>query len=77
MACGRELLSTNVVSVLLSDASLRSADAVANVPFDLYQRHLVVAKGAIGPLTGLNLLIDTGTIPSMVDQNRPQAALAD
>jgi Aspartyl protease len=37
------------------------------VPFELYQRHLVVTKGSIGRLNGLSLLIDTGTIPSMVD----------
>ena len=37
------------------------------MPFDLYQRHLVVTKGSIGGLKGLNLLIDTGTIPSVVD----------
>jgi hypothetical protein len=37
------------------------------VPFELYQHHLIVTKGSIGPLNGLSLLIDTGTIPSMVD----------
>jgi hypothetical protein len=37
------------------------------VPFELFQHHLVVAKGSVGRLNGLNLLIDTGTIPSMVD----------
>jgi hypothetical protein len=37
------------------------------VPVELYQHHLVVAKGSIGELSGLNLLIDTGAIPSVVD----------
>jgi hypothetical protein len=37
------------------------------VPFERYQHHLIVTKGSIGPLNGLSLLIDTGTIPSMVD----------
>jgi hypothetical protein len=55
-----------VASVLVSGVPLRSAETIAEVPFELYQRHLVVTKGSIGPLTGLNLLIDTGTIPSTV-----------
>jgi len=37
------------------------------VPFALYQHHLIVTKGSIGSPNGLSLLIDTGTIPSMVD----------
>jgi predicted aspartyl protease len=40
----------------------------ADVPFDLVQQHLIVAKGSIAGLRGLNLLIDTGTIPSVLDQ---------
>jgi hypothetical protein len=40
---------------------------MAEVPFELYQHHLVVTKGSIGPLNGRNLLIDTGTIPGVVD----------
>ena len=38
------------------------------MPFDLLEQHLVVARGTIGGLRGLNLLIDTGTIPSVVDR---------
>ena len=57
-----------VASALVSTTPLRSAGATAEVPFELYQHHLVVAKGAIGQLSNLNLLIDTGTIPSAVDQ---------
>lgn len=56
-----------VVSALVSGVPLRSAETIAEVPFELYQRHLVVTKGSIGRLKGLNLLIDTGTIPSTVD----------
>jgi hypothetical protein len=37
------------------------------VRVELYQHHLVVTKGSVGRLSDLNLLIDTGTIPSMVD----------
>ena len=56
-----------IASVLVSGSPLRSTETLAEVPFELYQHHLVVIKGSIGRLNGLNLLIDTGTIPSMVD----------
>lgn len=36
--------------------------------FELRERYQVVARGVIGRLEGLNLLIDTGSIPSMVDR---------
>jgi predicted aspartyl protease len=35
--------------------------------FQLRDAYLVIAQGAIGPLDRLNLLIDTGAIPGMVD----------
>ena len=60
-------LSAVVATVLLSWTPLLSLETVAEVPFELYQQHLIVTKGSIGPLNGLSLLIDTGTIPSMVD----------
>jgi predicted aspartyl protease len=40
----------------------------ADVPFDLVEQHLIVAKGSVAGLRGLNLLIDTGTIPSVVNK---------
>jgi hypothetical protein len=65
--CGTTGLSAVVATVLLSGTPLLSRETVAEVPFELYQHHLIVTKGSIGPLNGLSLLIDTGTIPSMVD----------
>ena len=56
-----------VAALLVSGSPLRSADIDGEVPFELYQQHLVVTKGSVGPLKGLNLLVDTGTIPSVVD----------
>jgi hypothetical protein len=51
-----------------ADAVLsRSTETIAEVPFELYQHHLIVTRGSIGRLDGLSLLIDTGSIPSMVD----------
>jgi hypothetical protein len=64
--CGTTGLSAVVATVLFSGTSLLSLETVAEVPFELYQHHLIVTKGSIGPLKGLSLLIDTGTIPSMV-----------
>ena len=60
-------LSAVVASVLLSWTPLLSLETVVEVPFELYQHHLIVTKGTIGSLNGLRLLIDTGTIPSIVD----------
>jgi predicted aspartyl protease len=55
------------------DAKTRSPQADAatrpgDVPFDLVQRHLIVVKGSAAELHELNLLIDTGTIPSVLDR---------
>ncbi len=36
--------------------------------FELVERHLIVIRGSVGGLDGLKLLIDTGSIPSMVDK---------
>lgn len=67
MAHGRTCLSAVVASLLVSGTALRSAEPTAEVPFELYQRHLIVTKGSIGRLNDLSLLIDTGAIPSVVD----------
>jgi predicted aspartyl protease len=40
----------------------------APVKFDLIEQHQIVVRGSIGPLEGLKFLIDTGSIPSMVDR---------
>ena len=39
-----------------------------SLKFELLERHQIVVRGAIGPLGGLRLLIDTGSTPSMVDR---------
>jgi hypothetical protein len=66
---GTRVLATVVVAVLVSVTVPLAIETDAEVPFELYQQHLIVTKGSIGPLTGLSLLIDTGTIPSVVDDS--------
>jgi predicted aspartyl protease len=40
----------------------------APVKFDLIEQYQIVVRGSIGPLDGLKFLIDTGSIPTMVDR---------
>jgi predicted aspartyl protease len=40
-----------------------------DIPFHLYQGYLVIVEGRIGNLDHQNLLLDTGTSPSMIDKN--------
>ena len=65
--CWTMWLSAVAATAVVSGTPLLSLETVAEVPFELYQHHLIVTKGSIGPLNGRSLLIDTGTIPSMVD----------
>lgn len=60
--------SIAIISSLCSLTILRASQPLVEVPFELVEQHLIVAKGVIGGLRGLNLLIDTGTIPSIVDK---------
>jgi Aspartyl protease len=39
----------------------------ATVSFDLYRDYLIIVRGSVGPLHGLNLLLDTGASPSVID----------
>jgi hypothetical protein len=68
MRHGHVPLSLAVCASLCSLVPVTGSEPPADVPFELVQQHLIVAKGSIGGLQGLNLLIDTGTIPSVVDQ---------
>jgi hypothetical protein len=68
MAHGTTCSAAVVASLLVSGPPLAATDTTAAVPFELFQHHLIVTKGSIGQLNGLNLLIDTGTIPSVVDR---------
>jgi Aspartyl protease len=69
MALVRTCLLVVVLTGLGSDVRLEgSAGTIEEVPFELYQHHVIVVKGSIGRLNNVSLLIDTGTIPSVVDE---------
>jgi hypothetical protein len=44
-------------------------EQAAEIPFSLRQGYMIVVKGRVADLDGLNLLLDTGTSPSMVDKS--------
>ena len=58
-----------IVSCLVLAVGVRAplAGEPGEVPIRIHQGHLVVARGSIGSLTGLQLLVDTGSMPSVVD----------
>jgi predicted aspartyl protease len=57
-----------VVLLLSVDAAAKHNRSVQKIPFKLYRDHLVVATGQLGNLGKRNLLIDTGAIPTVVDE---------
>jgi hypothetical protein len=68
MRRGHACVSVALIASLCSLVSLQGSQPLGHLPFQLVQQHLIVSKGSIGGLQGLNLLIDTGTIPSMLDK---------
>jgi Aspartyl protease len=66
---GHTCASVVAVVSLCSLLPLQGAQPDGDMPFDLAEQYLVVAKGSVGGLRGLNLLIDTGTMPSVVDKS--------
>jgi len=63
----RSALTILVLMLPVVEAFPSSAGQSEPVPFRLGDAYQVIAHGAIGPLDGLNVLIDTGAIPGMVD----------
>ena len=52
---------------LTNDVWGKHSDAVREIPFKLYRNHLVIAVGSLGGSEQRNLVIDTGTNPTLVD----------
>lgn len=64
------LLCTNFMFIV--EPTIFHARAVvrprnANVSFELYRDYLIVLQARVGPLKGLNFLLDTGATPSVLD----------
>jgi hypothetical protein len=57
-----------LASLLLSVMSFAGEEPNPEIPFKLSQDYLIVAQGSIGGLEKLNFMIDSGAIPSMIDQ---------
>lgn len=49
------------------DRETQADQPVNKVNFDLYRDYLMVVRGSAGPFKNLNLLLDTGTSPSVLD----------
>src|SRR5262249_43566745 len=50
----------------------QSSTPATEIPFQLYNDNLIVIKGSIGPLSGVNLILDTGTTPSAISKELAQ-----
>jgi len=48
------------------------ADNPNAVPFKLYRGYAIVMRGSVGNLKNLNFLLDTGAVPSVLDQHIAQ-----
>lgn len=60
-------MAGSISSMLVVSAAMADP-APGGVPFELYRGYIIVAEGEIGPLGGVHFLIDTGTMPSIVDK---------
>jgi len=62
------------ISMLIALMTLASLSTIGlalkrrdELPFKLYRGYVIVVHGSIGGLTNLNLLVDTGAVPSVLD----------
>jgi hypothetical protein len=60
------MLAALMALALLSTTGL-AVERRDEVPFKLYRGYVIVVRGSIGGLKNLNLLVDTGAIPSVLD----------
>ncbi len=54
--------------LLLSTGARAADDSALELPFDLYDDHLIVVRGSIGQLDELRFLIDTGSARTIIDR---------
>jgi predicted aspartyl protease len=63
---------TAVLACSLTPRAVLAADNENEVDFKLYRGYAIVVVGSVGNLKNLNFLVDTGAVPSVVDQRLAQ-----
>src|SRR6267154_1483199 len=48
--------------------TMQAAESPAEIPFKLYDGHLIIVKGTIGSLANVNIILDTGKSPTAVSE---------
>lgn len=67
MRCKKaELLA--IAGMMVLPEALSAVDGRTEIPFKLYRDYTIIVQGSIGGLRKCNLLIDTGAVPSVLDQ---------
>jgi predicted aspartyl protease len=61
-------LATLLVVLSPNFGSLLAAEPPTEIPFKLYAGFAIVVRGAIGSQDNVNILVDTGAVPSVVHQ---------
>jgi predicted aspartyl protease len=56
----------------LTPSAVFAADNPSEVPFKLYRGYAIVLRGSVGNVKNLNFLLDTGAVPSVLDQRVAQ-----
>src|SRR5690349_17614092 len=56
----------------LTPRAVLASDNPNEVPLKLYRGYAIVVRGSVGNLKNLNFLIDTGALPSVLDQRIAQ-----
>jgi len=60
-------VAVSLLALTLLSVTSSAAHNPNQVPFKLYRGYAIVLRGSIGGLKNLNLLVDTGAIPSVLD----------
>jgi predicted aspartyl protease len=61
-------ISLLVTALAVTSTLARGTDKPAEIPFKLTQGFAIVMRGDIGRLSNLNILLDTGAVPSVVSK---------
>jgi hypothetical protein len=64
---GRMTIAALLTMLAFSSAIGSALERRDEVPFKLYRGYVIVVRGSIGGLKNLNLLLDTGAVPSVLD----------